>query len=182
MLAYDEFAERICVVKPPPWHDEKCGPGPWTEHDDVRLVHHVERELGVSLRPGEIHASAENCARRASVNPVTTWLSSLKWDLNHRIDLWLSRYLGVEATQYTADVGRWFLLGAVARAFRAGSKVDHVLVLEGAQGKRKSSALRALAGDHFFNDSPIDLASKDRFVALQGTWIYEIAGARRLRP
>lgn len=175
VLAYDDFAERISAVKPPPWHDEVGKPGPWTEQDDVRLVHHVEREMGFSLRPGEVHSSAENTARRACVNPVTSWLSSLEWDTTHRIDHWLTRYLGVVPSSYTADVGRWFLLGAVARAFRAGSKVDHVLVLEGAQGKRKSSALRALAGDDFFNDSPIDLASKDRFVALQGTWIYEIA-------
>lgn len=175
LLVFDEFAERISTARSPPWHDERREPGPWTEQDDVRLVQHVERELHFSLRPGEAHAAVDNVARRLTANPLVKWLRGLKWDMTQRLDTWLSTYAGVAPSDYASQVGRWFMIGAIARAMRPGCKVDHVLVLEGPQGKRKSTCLRVLAGEEWFADSPIDLASKDRFVALQGIWIQEIA-------
>src|SRR5690606_35885650 len=55
-----------------------------------------------------------------------------------------------------------------------GCKGDYVLILEGTQGLMKSSALRTLGGD-WFSDAPLDLNSKDAFMSISGTWIYEIA-------
>ena len=55
-----------------------------------------------------------------------------------------------------------------------GIKADGCLVLEGAQGLRKSSFLRTLAGE-YFSDSPIEIGSKDAFLSLRGVWIAELA-------
>jgi predicted P-loop ATPase len=43
--------------------------------------------------------------------------------------------------------GRKFLISAVARVMEPGCKVDHVLVIEGEQGLKKSMVARILAGD-----------------------------------
>jgi predicted P-loop ATPase len=49
-----------------------------------------------------------------------------------------------------------------------------VLILEGAQNRGKSAALRALA-QPWFSDTPLDLHSKDAYEALRGVWLYEFA-------
>jgi predicted P-loop ATPase len=55
---------------------------------------------------------------------------------------------GVVPTAYTSAVFRCTMIGAVARAYEPGCKLDTVLMLEGAQGKKKSSSLEPLRQRH----------------------------------
>ena len=67
-------------------------------------------------------------------------------------------------------------MSAVARIYRPGCKVDHVLVLEGPQGRQKSEALRMLAkNDSWFTDRLSHVASKDAVLEIAGVLIVEIA-------
>jgi predicted P-loop ATPase len=51
-----------------------------------------------------------------------------------------------------------------------------MIVLEGKQGKRKSTSLRTLVGrDEWFADTPIRIGDKDALINLAGKWLYEIA-------
>lgn len=103
------------------------------------------------------------------------WLRSLpKWDGVRRIDTWVIDYLGAPDSKRNRLIGRYFLIAMVARAIQPGCKFDSCLVLEGGQGRGKSSALRALAGD-WFGDTDLDLDNKGAIDALQGKWLYEIA-------
>ena len=52
--------------------------------------------------------------------------------------------------------------------------VSAVLVLEGAQGISKSSALRALGGQRHF-ESLIDIDDKEGYMALAGVWLAEFS-------
>ena len=63
----------------------------------------------------------------------------------------------------------------VARAYNPGCKRDEIVVLEGEQGTRKSTALNILATDDFFSDSLPNLHDKDAQQHLQGLWLVEIA-------
>jgi predicted P-loop ATPase len=78
-------------------------------------------------------------------HPVRDYFEALKWDETPQIDRWLVTYLHADDTEYTPAVGPRFLVSAVARIYQPGCKVDHMLVLEGRQGKQKSEALRAVA-------------------------------------
>ena len=149
-------------------------PRPWTDSDDVRAAEWLQhRELNVT--PMTVSRSVGAMAREITVHPVRDHLGALAWDGVPRIETWACRYLGAEDTAFNRSVGALWLISAVARIFRPGVKADHMLVLEGPQGARKSTALKVLAGEDWFTDELPDLGSKDAAMHMQGVWIIEIA-------
>uniref|UniRef100_UPI003F6F991F virulence-associated E family protein n=1 Tax=Gloeomargarita lithophora TaxID=1188228 RepID=UPI003F6F991F len=67
---------------------------------------------------------------------------------------------------------RKFLIGAVARAFNPGCKLDTVLVFQGRQGQKKSTFFEVLGGA-WFDDSLGPLDGKDDLMTLHRSWIME---------
>lgn len=114
-------------------------------------------------------------------HPVRDYLSGLRWDGTPRLDTWLTTYLGVEDTPLVRAQGAIVLTGAVARIIKPGTKYDYVLVLEGPEGARKSSAVRILAngtfdGDENFSESKILGEDERKQMELTtGKWFYELA-------
>ena len=114
-------------------------------------------------------------------HPVCDWLGALVQDGKPRLDNWLVNAFDCENTELHQAIGAKFLIAAVRRVKRPGVKFDHMMVLEGAQGIGKSTALRVLFGDPWFSDHvPSDLASKDAAQALLGIWCLEFAEIEHL--
>lgn len=129
--------------------------------------------VGADLTAGALRMVAQ----RDRYHPVRDWLNALAHDGTPRLDTWLTRYLGVEDSPYTRAVGRAFLIAMVARVMRPGCKHDHGLVLKGAQGAKKSTACRILAGDAYFSDT-MPAIRNDKIEAwrhLRGKWLVELA-------
>lgn len=114
-------------------------------------------------------------AEANTIDPLQDWLLGLQWDRRPRLSSWLMTYLGVEESDYAAEVGRRWMISAVARALDPGCKADSCLVLEGDQGSGKSSVLRELAGPKFFGDALPDISNKDSKQFLRGKWIIELS-------
>lgn len=171
VIALDEFALKVVKRKSPPFGG---APGEWTDADASRAAMWLQREYGFTPSSSLAQEAINVLAEEHRFHPVREWLLGLKWDGNPRLDSWLVRYLGAADTDYTRLAGKWWLMGAVARAMRPGCKFDYVLVLEGMQGKKKSSAFDALGGE-WFGDNDLDFSNKDSMIALQGKLIYEIA-------
>lgn len=114
-------------------------------------------------------------ARRNTYDPLADYLNSLKWDGQHRLSGVMPNYFGTKDDDYHRTVGRKMMVGAVARALKAGCKNDTMTVLEGGQGIGKSTAIRYLFQDRFFIDHLPDFHSKDSFLQLQGAWVIEVA-------
>jgi len=146
---------------------------PWTDAIARELTEHLQRK-GLRCRVADVHEAAAREAEANSYDPLADSLTNLRWDGEERIDRWLVDYLGAEDSTYARAIGRAWIISAVARALQPGCKADGVLVLEGAQGVGKSSAIAILGGE-FYRDDLSDLTSKDAKLELQGTWIVELA-------
>ncbi len=175
VLAFDDFAQEIVVRQPLPW-DSATGPfpRPWEDADEVRTAEWLQLR-GVNVAPMVVGRAIGAVARDHRIHPVRDWLDHLRWDGTPRIETWTSTYLGAEPTAFHHTVGALWLISAVARIFRPGVKADHMLILEGPQGARKSTALKVLAGEEWFTDELPELGSKDAAIHMQGIWIVEIA-------
>ena len=86
----------------------------------------------------------QDLAHAHEFHPVRDYLESLVWDNTERLDNWLIDYAHAGASAYTRAVSALMLLSAVRRIYQPGVKFDEMVVLESAQGKGKSSLLRAL--------------------------------------
>lgn len=185
VLRYDEFAQTLRFTREPPWHPDdapKERSSVWNDGHTTCLDLWMRRNWGLELPSDKIREGVYVVGRRDGLNPLADYLESLTWDGTPRLDTWLSTYLGAEQSDYSRSAGRKWLISAVARAYKPGSKVDTLLVLEGAQGKGKSTALRMLVPEtSWFSDTPIHIGEKDAYVALRGKWIYELAELASLR-
>ena len=192
VIAFDEFANRTVKTRTTPFG---APAGEWTNRDDLELglwlSEHVDfvGAVDTAIIQGVMLAAHKN-----RIHPPRDYLESLKWDGKERLEMWLSKVFGaVElngyrvvpkpedddgrgpggGNEYLALVGTKFMVGAVARIFEPGCKFDNMLVLEGKQGRGKSTAIRILFGD-WFSDTQLDLQNKDAYAQLDGIWGYEI--------
>jgi putative DNA primase/helicase len=174
-IAFDEFRQEVVVLRPAPWDDADADhPRPWEDGDDIRLAEWLQhREVNVA--PLVVGRSVGAVAREHRIHPVRSYLDTLRWDGTPRLGTWTSRYLGADPTDLIHAMGSLWLISAAARIYRPGVKADHMLILEGEQGARKSTALKILAGEDWFTDELPDLGSKDAAIHMQGVWIVEIA-------
>lgn len=145
-----------------------------TDNDERGIRNTFEANEGINLGPEKIQSAIALAAQHQAYDPIVDYLSGLQWDGVSRVLNWLHTYFGAPDDEYTGRVGMCWLISAVVRGLCRESKVDTVLILQGAQGKKKSTALAVLAGSEYFTDQIPDLGHKDSYQALFGKWIVEI--------
>jgi predicted P-loop ATPase len=149
------------------------------DYVEIRLI--IE-SAGYTPDKSDIRAAVARLALDNSFHPVREYLGALQWDGKPRLDRWLPAIFGTPDTEYERCIGPKWLIGAVARAYEPGCKMDNMLVLEGPQDIGKSTALADLFGRQFFTEMTLDLRDHKRFVEqILGKWIVEFAELATIR-
>jgi len=148
---------------------------PMSDADETGLRRWLEQAYALNYASSDITSVVSALCRARVRNPLAEQLRAMTWDGVSRAEDWLIRGLGVEDIPLHREMGKRWLIQAVARGLHPGAKTDAVLVLVGPQGVFKSTAMRRLAGDEWFSDTPLNLSNKDAYMQLRAAWIYEIA-------
>jgi predicted P-loop ATPase len=183
LFSYDEMLRAPLLVKPVPGVGlpDQLGatrsdlPRPVRDVDVTAVQEWLQRAGLSTVSKDTTHQAVDLCASERGFHPVRQYLNGLRWDGERRLLGWLNVYLGVDQGKYATGIGTMFMIAMVARVFQPGCKADYMLVLEGPQGARKSTAC-AILGDRWFSDNLPDIRSgKDVSQHLNGKWLIEIA-------
>lgn len=173
LLEFDNFRGDVSLRGPlpcPPELTPAVKPTELTKEVCTRFAAWLLREYDLDVRAPHVAEAAVAVAAQHPRHEVHDWLAGLTWDGTSRVDELFVRYFGAADTAYHRGIASCFMLSAVARVFEPGCQHDYLPVLEGPQGSRKSSGLRALFGPNYYSDTSIDLGSKDAFEVLRGLW------------
>ncbi|MGH8331914.1 MAG: VapE domain-containing protein, partial [Pseudomonas sp.] len=170
VVSYSAFSSKIVKLRAAPYGG---GTGDWADIDDVRVMKWLAQQYNLRVKASQVIEAVSVVAHDHAFHPVRQYLRKLEWDRVPRLENWLTAVMGVKATDYSSKVGKRWLLSAVARVMKPGCKADSVMILEGAQGAGKSTAMSILGGE-WFMDTPFALGDKDGFQAIRGKWIVEL--------
>ncbi len=188
LFAFNDVAQGVFLMRPPPWEpSDKWTSRALTDADISKAAMWLE---GRQLTPkkSETRDIIKAVAGHARFNPIRDYLQALRWDGIPRLagGMWegetqphgAAEYLGAPADAiFGTFLTKWHI-SAVARIMRPGCKADCMLIVEGAQGKMKSTYLRMMAtikGHEYFADGIGDIANKDSIMLMAGCWIVENA-------
>ncbi len=146
------------------------------------IANWLQEHIGILASPADVRDQIARVARFNSYDPLAEHLRGLVWDGTPRLDRVLEVYFGAQVHddegkdlgEYLRLIGPKWFISAVARALEPGSKVDTVLVLEGPQGIKKSTALAVLGGA-FFCDTQLKIGDKDSTMLAAQYWLIELA-------
>jgi predicted P-loop ATPase len=169
-VRYNQLAERPELNGEPPWGGDARE---WSDDMDTRAAEWCQHQ-GLHVASNLVAEAIQTVSRARAYHPVQEYLAGREWDGKERLPTWLLVYAGVEESELVQEIGVRWMISAVARAYQPGCQADYTLVMEGVEGIKKSSALRAL-GDPWFSDDIGNVGDGHRAAeGLQGHWIVEI--------
>lgn len=199
VVAYNDFSESIVrMAEPGTLRKSREGArgtkqltGPiwkrsdFVNGDDWRDVHdHAVRDLietaptmggyGLKVSDRDLVGAINMAAFDHRFHPVRTYLDGIKWDGTSRIDTLFVRYFAAPDTAYTRSVARNMMIAGVSRIFEPGHKFDYAVILEGMQGKRKTTFIETLAKS-WFGELASEFDNTNKMIeSMQNGWIIEI--------
>lgn len=189
IFALNSMEHRIFLMAKPPWdRTSKEWRSRALQENDVGQAQHWLQRLGLRPKHSETRNAIKMVSDYTQYNPVVDYLNGLTWDGCPRLQggTWegdtvpplATEYLGApENPIFGTFMTRWHI-AAVARAYHPGTKADAMIILEGHQGKYKSTYLRTMAtinGHEYFASDVGDISNAGSVMLLQGCWIIEIA-------
>lgn len=157
------------TVNGDPWYDDHDG--------EVRAVIEAPKTMGgygIKVSDRDLNAAIRGAANQLAFHPVQDYLKSLNWDGQERLDNLFIDYLRTPDNAYYRQIARLTLVAAVTRVFEPGHKWDTAPIIEGLQGRRKSTFIKIL-GKNWASELDGDFADDKLMIEkMQGKWILEM--------
>lgn len=173
LLWYDSFLQRYITLR----REDGTIDGArheWLGAHITWLMIKLQAVYGLAkMNARVVEQAAAHYAKCRQRNELRAWLESLQHDGEPRVESFLTDVFGAADTAYTRAASKNFWVAMVKRVLEPGCKVDNMLVLEGAQGVGKSTALRIIGGE-YFTEAHESVMSKDFYIAMQGKMLIEI--------
>jgi hypothetical protein len=125
-------------------------------------------------------------AQERAFNPVADYLESVLPQVTQTepvSDNELARWFGLDSND-SVSIGllRVHLRACAMRGMNPGSKMDSVLILSGAMGLRKSTAIKMLPPDGSWYDETtrLDIDNKDTLSSMNSVWTFELSEIEKL--
>lgn len=199
VAAINEFTQEIALRNPPRRVKKKRESGwavvnlegriwqvldrlngdPWSDSHDTAIRAIIEAPTtqggyGIKVTDRDLKGAIDTAAQIHAFHPVREELLRETWDGQRRAETMFIDYLGCPDTPYHRKASWMTLLGAVTRVFEPGHKFDFVPILEGVQGKGKSTFIRIL-GLEWYNELTGEISDPRQMVeVMQGSWVMEI--------
>jgi hypothetical protein len=126
-------------------HEDKSFDGEVSDAAITVTRRNFQKAFRLYPKAEEMREAVTCACRDNKSNPVLDYFSKLKWDGQPRLDKLLHKYLGADDTPLNSAISVKMMCAIVRRAKQPGCKFDHQLVLQGAQGVRKSTFCEDLA-------------------------------------
>lgn len=151
----------------------------WSAAKDnsIRSVLEAPKTQGgysIKISDRDLTAATELAAWENCFHPVKEFLEGQTWDGTPRVETLFVDYLGAQPTAYSLEVARLMMIAAVCRIYEPGHKFDYAVILEGMQGRRKSTFISTLALDWFAELDGDFADGKEMVEKMQGAWIMEM--------
>lgn len=168
---YDEFLEKVVTT----WGDGK--PKPWTDVMTLHMTAFFQRRLDIpDLKKDTLLDAVIAFAHSDTRNGPKDYMNrkALGYDNIPRIDMFFHDALGADDNEYTRAASANFFKGMVARIMEPGCMMRNMVVLEGRQGKKKSTALELIGGE-WYTQCSISVSKQDFYNILTGKMLIEFA-------
>lgn len=171
VAVYDQFLGKVLTLdtESNSWRD-------WRDVDDIRIQLYMQRTVGLSkMTASTVRDAICMVSQQAPQDSARDFLDRLVWDGRERVEQFMQTVFGAVDSSYVRAVSRNFWISMVARQYRPGCQVDNMVVLEGRQGTRKSTACEIIGGAWYAEQH--ESASNPRAFAeiLAGKLIVEIS-------
>lgn len=165
---YDEFHDKYFTILGGTTRE-------WTDDDTLFMTRYLQQSVGlVRISDDIVYKGIRLFARQDIRNEPRDWMGTLVWDNTPRIETFFIDCAGAPDTEYIRAVSRNFFISMTARVYRPGCKVDNMIIVEGPQGKLKSTLLSTI-GNNWHCESTEQIHSKDFLQAMKGKLIIEFA-------
>lgn len=169
-IRYNDFSS-IIEHDELPWN----GKGEWVDDDNAELRFLLEDFRRSGFQKDKVMDALAIVAKKHRYHPIREYLDALEWDDIPRIETLFIDYFHTDDIPLYRNASICFFAKAVQRIYEPGCDLQFMLEFLGPQGTGKSAFGKALVGNKWFNDSDIDVGSKDGYMALANSWLIEIA-------
>lgn len=190
-IAYNELSHRLVIrgdilskmeIVPNYTVRDTLNGDRWQDRHDIAVRAILEAPngtgktgYGMKVTDRDLVGAINLAAERNSFHPVKEYLEELEWDGVERIQTMFPRFIGCEDNTYVRQAAELMMIASVVRIYEPGHKFDNAVIIEGMQGIRKSSFVKALYGETWFGELDCRLDDKQKIAeTIQGKWVVEL--------